>query len=579
MNSSPPLKLVPPFAALHGAPTRVTLSRELLSASLTSLAALAVTHLAIWLAIGALGIAVGLPSSTITPILALVIAVAVIGACSDHTQGSVPSTTVVAVLGLGLVWGAALLYAHLLDDLSVDGQGYHALAVLEFRQGWNPFRSLLTPDVAHQLWLNHYPKGPWIWAASIDAMFGSLQAAKATNVVLAMAAGAAVACVASTVLQAPLWRSLVFGALAAANPVASVQFPTMYVDGQLASLLTIMAAGAIVWIVRRSRLALLMACSAAICLVNIKFTGAVYAGLFASAIAVIGLLRGRRLLGFMPLVACMLAFVGPGYTPYITNLLQGHHVLYPLMGEGRVDIMARMSPTALEGHSAIAKLAFSLGAETANACQNCEAAQLKIPFTVRLAEARGAMIPDPRTGGFGPLFSAALLLAATLLILAARARATSATLVASLAFLIGSVLINPEAWWARYAPQLWLVPLTVVMFLDAAKLSRAARAVTVALLIVLIADAVFMATIASGYAAYRTHKARAQIEALSHVGPVYVREPRYFGWSGTLQRLRDGGVTYEQRDFSESDCKAIDAVVGSELEVCVPKARGAAEPR
>jgi hypothetical protein len=353
----------------------------------------------------------------------------------------------------------------------------------------------------------------------------------------------------------------------------------MYVDGQLASLLTIMAAGAIVWIVRLSGLGLLMICSAAFCLINIKFTGAVYAGLFAFAIAAIGLLRGQRLRSFMPLIACMLALVGPGYTPYITNLLQGKHILYPVMGERRVDIMARMTPIALEGHSAIAKLAFSLAAETANSCQDCEAGQLKIPFTIRLAEARGATFPDPRTGGFGPLFSAALLLAATLMILAARARAISATLVASLAFLIGSVLINPEAWWARYVPQLWLVPLTVAMFMDATKLSRAARAVTIVLLVVLIADAAFMAMIASGYAAFRTHKARGQIEALAHVGPLYVREPNYFGWFGTLQRLRDGGIVYEQRDFGESDCKAIAAVVGSELEVCVPITRGAAEPR
>jgi len=92
------------------------------------------------------------------------------------------------------------------------------------------------------------------------------------------------------------------------------------------------------------------------------------------------------------------------------------------------------------------------------------------------------------------------------MILAARARAVSATLVVSLAFLIGSVLINAEAWWARYAPQLWLVPLTVAMFVDATKLSRVARAVSIVLLVVLTADAAFMAMIASGYAAFRTHK-------------------------------------------------------------------------
>jgi hypothetical protein len=165
------------------------------------------------------------------------------------------------------------------------------------------------------------------------------------------------------------------------------------------------------------------------------------------------------------------------------------------------------------------------------------------------------------------------------MILAARARAVSVTLVVSLAFLIGSVLINAEAWWARYVPQLWLLPLTVAMFVDATKLSRAARAVSIVLLVVLIVDAAFMAMIASGYAAVRTHKARGQIEALVPAGPVYVREPKYFGWFGTLQRLRDVGVVFEQRDFGESDCKAAAAVVGSELEVCVPVTRGAIGPR
>jgi hypothetical protein len=553
-------------ASRHSTPLAAS-SPQVLGISLTTFAALATTHLALWLVLGALAIALGAPLFAITPVLALAIAVAAIAAFSDRKKGWILSTAILVMLLL-LVWAAALLYARLLDDLSIDGQGYHALALLEFRHGWNPYRSALTPDIPPQLWLNHYPKAPWIWAASIDAMFGSFQTAKATNVVLAVAAGAAVAGAASTMLRAPL--CLVLGALAAANPVASIQLPTMYVDGQLASLLTIMASGAVIWFLRRSGLGLMMMCSAIICVANIKFTGAVYAGLFALTIAALGLLRSRGWQSFAPLAACLFALVGPGYTPYVTNLQEGHHIFHPVMGKTPVNFMTNMTPNAFEGHSAIAKLAYSLAAETANSCQNCEPGRLKVPFTVRSTEARGATVPDPRTGGFGPLFSAALLLAATLFILAARTRAVSVTLVAGLTLIIGSVLINPEGWWARYAPQLWLAPLMVVMLLDEAKLSRAARAVRIALLVVLIADAAFMAIIASGYAAYRTQKARSQIEALAEMGPLYVREKKHFGWFGTLQRLRDGGANFHELEFGESDCKVSDDVVGSELQFCVP---------
>jgi hypothetical protein len=573
------------FTALHKAKTwafsaaKGFLSPQALVDALTVLAALATTHLAVWLALGSLRFALGGAVHAIDPILALPIAAALC-AFLVRKQSSMPSSIARALLAFVLVWAAALLYANCLDDLTEDGQGYHSLATLALRLGWNPFYAVLAPDVHPQIWLNHYPKAPWIWAADIDTLFGNLQTGKAINVVLAVAAGAAVAGAASTIFAAPVWMRLIFGALAAANPVASVQFPTLYVDGQLASLLTLMLAGAITWLLQRSALGLLMTCSAAICLVNVKFTGLAYAAIFAAVIAALGLVRGQRLLSGLPLLASAFALVGPGYTPYITNLRNGEHIFYPVLGAQRFDIMTRMTPKALAEHSQIAKLGISLASETANSCQNCQAGRLKLPFTVRLAEAWGATIPDPRTGGFGPLFSAALLLSAVLLIQAGRTGAVSAMLVGSLIVLIGSVLINPEAWWARYAPQLWLVPLTVLMFLQMSELSPAARAVRVALLVVLIANAAFMAIIASGYAAVSTHKARAQIAALAHAGPLYVQDVQAFGWFGTLQRLRDGGVVFEERAFSDSDCKVTSTVLRSELEVCVPKtARAATTPR
>lgn len=530
-------------------------------------AALATTHLAIWIALASVQFAVGGRLRAIDVALALPIAIA---ACSwtDRARPAIRSTTVIGVALLILLWTIALGYAAALDSLGYDGQTYQALAILQMREGWNPFHSLLTPNVPPLTWLNHYPKAPWIWAAGIEAMFGNYQAGKATNLVLAVAAGAAVFSAASAVARAPIWACLLFGALAAANPVAFVQMGEYYVDGQLGSLLTIMAAGALIWIKRRSPLALLMACSAAFCLPNLKFTGLVYAALLASAVLALCLLRRRgRIAGALPLLACLLGTLGPGYSPYVTNLLSGHHIFHPVMGAQKIDVLAAVIPVAFDGRSALAKLALSLTSETANACPKCDPARPKLPFVVRMSEIRGATIPDARTGGFGPLFSAALLLSAILLVISIKAGAFSATLGISLAVLIGLVIVNPAGWWARYAPHLWLVPLTVAIFLHKAELGAVGRLVRIALLVVLVVNAAFMAVIASGYAMYSTRKARAQVASLARTGPVYIADTI---WGGTLQRLRDGGVTYQLRAFGRPDCREVVTVLRSQVDACIP---------
>lgn len=538
-------------------------------AALSYMAALATTHLAIWIALASLQWATGGRLRVIDAGLALLIAIA---GCiwTNRSSVAMQSSAVIGVALLLATWAIAIVYAAALDSLSYDGQTYQALAIQHMRDGWNPFSGLLMPDVPPLTWLNHYPKAPWIWAAGIEAMVGSYQAGKATNLVLAAAAGAAVFSAASAVVRAPIWACLLFGALAAANPVASVQMAEYYVDAQLGSLLTIMAAGALIWVKRQSPLALLMTCSAAFCLANVKFTGLVYSALLGSVVLAVCLLRRRgRLAGTLPVLACLLGVVGPGYSPYMTNLLNGDHIFHPVMGARQIDIISYVTPIDLDGHSPPTKLALSLASETANACRKCDPGGLKLPFIFRKSEIRGAIIPDPRKGGFGPFFSAALLLATVLLVVSIPAGGLSATLGISLIVLVGLVIINPAAWWARYVPHLWLVPLTVAVFLHQVELGPVGRTARVALLVVLVANAGFMAVVASGYAVYSTLKARAQVAGLARTGPVYVADAT---WTGALQRLRDGGVTYTVRAFGQPDCQEVVTVLSSELNVCVPAA-------
>ena len=87
---------------------------------------------------------------------------------------------------------------------------------------------------------------------------------------------------------------------------------------------------------------------------------------------------------------------------------------------------------------------------------------LKLPCTVSLTEIKHFASPDVRVGGFGPLFGGALLLAIVvsgLLLWRYPGRRCEHNGQIVLMALIGAkTLLFSETWWARFAPQLWLIP-------------------------------------------------------------------------------------------------------------------------
>jgi hypothetical protein len=93
-------------------------------------------------------------------------------------------------------------------------------------------------------------------------------------------------------------------------------------------------------------------------------------------------------------------------------------------------------------------------------------AQLKVPFALYASELPPFLGPTTRVAGLGPWFGGCFLLALvlTVLLLARRTDRSSAPIITALfvvGVLLGTVIVMPETWWARYAPQLWLVPLLV----------------------------------------------------------------------------------------------------------------------
>jgi hypothetical protein len=494
------------------------------------------------------------------------------------------ATTLLAARGAGrraplaasaIVVAAALagpIAARRVYDVSWDGQTYHQLGVLRLAEGWNPVAGPLpVPPDSSAYFVNHYAKGAWLRAAVAYQATGDLEAAKGWTIVLLAAAGLAAAAALLAIPPLHAGWAAAGGALAAANPVLTAQLLTSYVDGQLGAVLTAWAALALLALLRGAGVAALAGLAACALLApGLKFTGAVYAvpfGLLAALAASRWRPRAAPAIALACAAGVAAGVAGVGWNPYFTNWRTRGHPFYPLAGPEAIDIIPGQIDAGFLARSPLRRLAISTFAASYN--QREGAPVLKWPFQVLDGETSPFRWPDVRFGGFGPLFSGGLLLAAAAAAAGLLARSRPAALAAlAAAALLAAALLNPHAWWARYAPQLWLVPLALALAGALAR-RRAAAVLAAAALAVLAADAALVATNALRRAGKRSDVLRAQLASLAREpGPVAIRLGAF---EAQRVRLRAAGVRFVE--VERLPCLAPETIESSSIEVCRPGAR------
>jgi hypothetical protein len=138
--------------------------------------------------IASLGFLMGWPLHPLTVWLAgLVVVVFARWTAGRSFPQAVPRTFVLLLLGIALILGLALALEWHFYDFSSDGQTYHTTGLVELTKGWNPLRDPPRP-VGINVPLNVYSKGPWIAAAALYQLTGSLEAAKTFNLIVLVAA-------------------------------------------------------------------------------------------------------------------------------------------------------------------------------------------------------------------------------------------------------------------------------------------------------------------------------------------------------------------------------------------------------
>ena len=412
-----------------------------------------------------------------------------------------------SLIVLGAIAGS-LLIGSVTVDSSYDGNWYHKTAIGEMKNGWNPVRvdgrtfndSAENPyritgmsadkiingkDGTPWLMTDHYPKASWVFGANIYSITDNIESGKALTalvifVVFFFAFG-------YLYKKFGIHKTLLLALLLAANPVIMMQLFNYYNDGILGNLLIILVIGLSMLIDKTAKIphkalivygAIFMAITL---LVNLKFTGIVYAGI--TVLCYLGYIVYKRDWQ----VTCRLVAVGAasllvglvviGASTYVKNIITVGNPLYPLIGSD-IPIIEGNQPISYADKSGVHKFVEANFSPTANVSYlestiTGKDTDPKIPFTISAEEVELLAFADSRDyrqGGYGVWFSGILIVSilAGIYLLVRHSKANRQILplfLLPIATVFITIIVVDTTWWARYLPQLYILPVLVVIAL------------------------------------------------------------------------------------------------------------------
>lgn len=411
-------------------------------------------------------------------------------------------TFVISVVSFFFILVITIVLYSFVYSSDYDGNTYHKMAIGLLKNGWNPIRESSQTFADYyfpidirvgSIFIDHYAKGPWIYGAVLYAFTNSVESGKVYN----LWALISLFCLAFDYLQEKTsgMKAFIISLLLCMSPVCMVQLFTYYEDGLLASFLYILVI-ALTQCVDRSSLhhgghAKLTAFFAMAVLGNIKFTGLLYGGIFCVGYFVLFVCteyktqsdkmaarsNSIKTFGFFAAVAIS-TILWLGFPAYVMNFIDHKNPVFPLAGEGKVDIMTTHLPGGLDGKTRFVKLFYTIFGELSNMSGEAEELypKLKIPFTTNFEELwrciRTPGCVDWRISGFGVFFSGLLLVSIGIiiwkLIKMNKCGFLFPYVVTNLFLIFGLLFGIGESWWARYSPYMYLLVIgaLIVVLLD-----------------------------------------------------------------------------------------------------------------
>jgi len=405
-----------------------------------------------------------------------------------------------------LVFSSASLTLITRDD-TVDGTAYHEPAVGALRYGWNPVSETvqdfykkgnppfkLNPSDYGALWVNHYPKAHWIYGANMYRLTGNIETGRSMNVLVMFILLLLTFSYVIRIFKPGVATLLAL--LVAFNPIGVTQLFSYYNDGMMGNLLFIMIVLLTVLIDKKrrsnNRIMLYAFLSMVIAIaINTKFTGFVYTAAYCLAYLLFMFIvkpTKNEYIKFMVagVVALVVGVFIIGLSVYPKNFIQKGNPFYPLAGQGSVDIITSNEPASFQGMRGIKKLFIANYSQTSNVSAGSGTEpSIKPPLTLGLSELPSLSLVDARIGGYGVWFSGVLTISilcivgyACYVLVKRKWKYEFWLLTVPLVATIGLLLVVSDAWWARYFPQMYVLPMAALIMLLARKRAVIAAVLT-----------------------------------------------------------------------------------------------------
>ncbi|MFA6923219.1 MAG: hypothetical protein WC223_03105 [Bacteroidales bacterium] len=449
----------------------------------------------------------------------------------------------------------SIIISSIFYDNSFDGFLYHQDEIYYLAKGWNIIKGG-APKNAYlggydKSWIvDHYAKGAEIYEACVYSYFNKIEYAKCFNIILIMASFFLSFAALTKLNKVSLIFNLIISLLVSFNPVSTMQFASFYIDGQLIS--AIICLLSIFIIIYKNSFSLqfkLLGIFIASILVSLKFTGLVYAVIAFFAFALIFLIKKEIQKFFRISIYSIIAVIFSigiiSYHPYITNTINKHHPFYPL---NTLKLLEGANPSNFKKANRFERAFMSYFSYSGGSDQSTK---LKMPFDTQDKNVFSGA--DCFVGGFGSLYNVSIIISFILLFLIFLKSKKSKFLFYLLFFILLSSFLNADAcWWARYVPQLFLIPFILIFFGLMLK-DISINILSLFGLIVLIFNISFILNININSQYYLTNKVIKEIDNLKKY-KIAVKFNDFQMWK---IRLQEKGISYSEVDKIKLNCDYI----------------------